>query len=235
MTKVIKKDLYLIKINKVMLFFIIIPLLMGITSTGLLLSAVDNSAVNSEMNRVISFIISMSAVVLFMYIGIICTIGYDEQNKSDTILNSMPVHRSNIIISKYICLVIYFIVSMTIIICIPLAAKFTVNENLPIFSVREVILIFLAGITMSSILIPLYYKFGYVNLKYVSMIVFLLIFSIPTILKKLMLSGRIDIQSLTSKIGNNSFALNMFMLCIGLIIMFISMFITIFIYKRKEF
>lgn len=235
MINVIRKDLSLMKISKVMMYLIVIPIIFSTISTGILIYQVNKYDVISNEVILMSFMMSLIEVVFFMYIGVASAIGYDEKNKSDIILNSFPTNRSDIIISKYICLLIYFVVAAFIVTSIPMIADFVFKKNICLFRAREIIIFFLCGITICSILIPLYYKFGYVNMKYVSLIFYLLIFSIPTIISKLEYQGKINIVSLVAKIGNDSVSMNMLLICIGLIIMFVSMFITIFIYKRKEF
>lgn len=50
-------------------------------------------------------------IINFVFVSVIYSIGYDDKNKSEVVLNSFPIDRKDIVIGKYVTLLIFIFVS----------------------------------------------------------------------------------------------------------------------------
>lgn len=139
MLGLIKKDLLLMKTNaKSLLVIFIIYLLM---------------AINGNFDIIIMF-------PLFIFVLLISTFGYDEYNNWDSYVNTLPVGRKNIILSKYLTSVILLACS-SIISCIIAYILTFFYEKSDISHSLSYIGGCLCGMLIAiSLMYPLIFKYG---------------------------------------------------------------------------
>lgn len=118
-----------------------------------------------------------SAIIAFTYILVMGAFACDDKNKTDIMLNSLPVKRINVVAAKYTSIFMYLAIGTAayIIICYILSAA-----NLP-FKIYPVTLEGAAGAIfgvslMNSIYFPLLFKIGYNRAKVLNIIIFLSFF-----------------------------------------------------------
>ncbi len=161
------------------------------------------------------------------YILIMTAIAHEEKNNSDIILNSLPLKRNTIVMAKYLTFLGSVLITMVIMGVIGLiiyTIGFPPLDRL--ISLSDVLAVLLSVSFLSSIYYPLYIKFGGKYMRFFNIILFMLIFFLPTFL-----SGLIGEKF-------NSITIPEFY-CISLLISMImllgSYLISLRIYENKEF
>lgn len=210
MLGLIKKDLLMIKGN---IKTIIIMMIVFLTIS-----------INEGSNLI--FIPAFISIMVMM-----TTFSYDEYNKTDAYITSLPNGKTNAVKAKYIATLL--VVTVTLILSFTLSYLVGLNQgNLDLAEIVMTTLGCGAGlIILQSILYPLIYKLG---IEKGRIGIFIIVFGITTIGTILMKNG------LSLKIPTSTITLldNYGMIIIPLIILvilFISYKISAHIYNKKEF
>ncbi|MFZ5354121.1 MAG: ABC-2 transporter permease [Bacillota bacterium] len=118
-----------------------------------------------------------------VYILVQFAIKYDDKNKCEIMLNSLPVRRSHVVLAKYLSAYMFVIMGAAMIgimgailriIGLPLVHRYIVFSD--IFS------IYISITLMISIYFPFYFKLGYVKSSYINLFMFLTLFFLPSLL-----------------------------------------------------
>ncbi|MFS0781123.1 ABC-2 transporter permease [Bacillus sp. 1P06AnD] len=139
-----------------------------------------------QSRSVIQTLVSMIVIsCLYLYLGLsieatftVCcllgvnsmvfgSIGYDEMNQSDLLLLSLPVKRKNIVMAKYVVALLFLLLSLLVATFIT-AISYTVFKQSSHISPTVIMYSITMLILMLSILLPVYYLFGYKNIRYVN-------------------------------------------------------------------
>ncbi|WP_315116083.1 ABC-2 transporter permease [uncultured Clostridium sp.] len=168
-------------------------------------------------------------IVFFFITG---SYAYDERNKSHVVLNSLPITRKELIISKYISVIIYNIIALSIMTLFMFASKFL---NLPLtihfFTLKDIVNLFITSLLLASFMFPVYSKFGYIKSKVVTFITYFSFFTIANVLSNISDKETINIFSnLLQTLSNNTYIL----LIMALVIYLLSMYFCMKIYVNKE-
>ncbi|MCB2359067.1 ABC-2 transporter permease [Clostridium estertheticum] len=179
------------------------------------------------------------APILNTYMHIINAVNYDDKNKSEIVLNSLPLNREDVVIAKYISIFIFAIIQIIYAILIGLigkAAGFTIYDiSISLFDIGSV---FASIGIFSAIFFPLYFKFGTIKMKIFNLILFMIIFMVPMngisyVIKN---PNNVFVHKFNLFINNtSSLTINSIILITGLILFMISLMISIHIYNNKEF
>jgi len=162
MINLIKKDLLIQKKSFIMLFFF--SLFMFVIYS----------------NPIFEDFIYIMGIVLIVYIFLISANTEDEKNKSEVMLNSLPVTRKDIVLAKYISIIVYLVIglgslgAMALVFrlpIIPLTPRLLNGTDL----LASILLVFLAV----AVYFPLYFKFGAAALRIFTILLFLSFFFIP--------------------------------------------------------
>lgn len=167
---------------------------------------------NGESGTLTSFLI------LLIY-PVMATTQYDSYNKTDILFVSLPLDRKMIVIAKYISTFIQLIILTTIFFvisyCVKLLKFHNINFNeivdfLPMFSI-------LCSVNYGVIL-PIYFKgINYIVLLIICVLPPIVLFMFTKLLLFPMLGS------------------SLMLIPLSILIIVISLFISIFIYKRREF
>lgn len=157
MFNLIKKDLLLQK--KVFLF--------GIFYTMIII--ISFQQIGSPM--------SAANVVVLSYIMLQSSCAYDDKNKADILLNSLPLKRNTIVFARYLSTFVF--AAITILYYILLTGVIKILK-LPI-KVYPATFEGIAGaifalIVLISIYLPIYFKWGYIKSKIFNLIMFFVVF-----------------------------------------------------------
>ena len=173
------------------------------------------------------------------YMFISAAAKYDEKNNSEFILNSLPLKRDDIVISKYISIFVFATLGLVYSILIGFIGKAT---GLSMFdssiSLLHIVLVLTSVCIFSSIFFPMYFKFGFTKMNFFNVLLVMLIVFVPSIAIEYAGSNpnNVIVQKLTYFMNNtSSLAQNSLALIIGLIFLLISLMISIRIYNNKEF
>ncbi|WP_027624176.1 ABC-2 transporter permease [Clostridium lundense] len=185
-------------------------------------------AFRSMPSQAILYVITLTYIFFF----ITGSYSYDEKNKSHLMISSLPITRKEIIISKYISIIIYNIVSLFVVFIFILLAKLL---NLPLttefFTLNDVINIFTVSLILGSIMFPIYSKFTVTKSK---LLTFIIYFSFFTFTSSLSSSSKENTVSITGRFLKLIFNNNLIFLAIVFIIYLLSMYVSIKIYESKE-
>ena len=171
----------------------------------------------------------------YQLIGNACAI--DEKNKSDIMLNSLPLKKNIIVLSKYVSVFIYAIAG-TILYCI--LALISNLLNLPITVAYLNLENFLGGIValilMNGIFFPVYFKVGYTKGRILSFILFFTFFFGIMSLRQLIDGKNFDwLNPIIVAINTWSiFQFAIVILAISFIIYTTSYLLSIKFYRNKE-
>ncbi|MCB2353183.1 ABC-2 transporter permease [Clostridium estertheticum] len=180
----------------------------------------------------------MSPMVI-NYLFITFAVQYDDKNKSEVIINSLPLKRSDIVISKYISTFVFGIIG---IICSTLVGTIgNATGRLKFIgsiSLWNIVLVIMSICIFSSIYYPVYFKFGVAKMKIFTVVIFMIFFLVPMNAMSYVIKNpnNFFVQKFNYFINNTStLTQNSIALTIGLIIFMISLMISIHIYNNKEF
>ena len=137
---------------------------------------------------------------------------YDDKNKSEIILNSLPLKRTDIVIAKYISSFIFAFIGIIYSILIGFIGNTT---GMAIFigyiSLLDIVLIIMSICIFSSIFFPVYFKFGVSRIRIFNILIFMLLFFLPSLAIEYIKNNpnNLLVQKYTSFINNTySFILN---------------------------
>ena len=177
--------------------------------------------------------------ILATYTFITYGVTYDDKNKSEIILNSLPLNRVDIVISKYISIFVFAVIGIIYSVLIGFIGR---SAGLSMFnssiSLVDIILVLTSVSIFGAIFFLTYFKFGYMksrifNTVIIVAMIFLPMEAIPFAAGN---PNNILVQKFNYLISNMSgFVLNFLTLIIGFIIFFVSLLISIRIYNNKEF
>ncbi|MBW9146607.1 ABC-2 transporter permease [Clostridium sp. CM027] len=177
--------------------------------------------------------------MVITYLFITLAVQYDDKNNSEVILNSLPLKRSDIVIAKYISTFAFGLIG---IICSTLVGFIGNTTRLTMFigsiSLLDIVLVTMFTCIFSSIFYPVYFKFGVARMKIFTVLIFLVLFFVPSSLIDYIAKNpnNISVQKFTYFVNNtSSLTQNSLALIIGLIFLLISLMISIRIYNNKEF
>jgi len=176
-------------------------------------------------------------VITYLFISL--AVQYDDKNKSEIILNSLPVKKSDIVIAKYVSTFVFGIVGIISSIIVGFIGNTT---GLLIFigsiSTLDIVLVVMSICIFSSIFYPVYFKFGVSRMKIFTVLIFMVLFFVPTSAIDYINQNTNNslVQKYISFINATSgVTLNSLVLIIALILFLISLMVSIRIYNNKEF
>lgn len=120
---------------------------------------------------------SSGGVVAFTYMLVMTSCAYEDKNKTDIMLNSLPVRRSHIVAAKYISVYVFLTMGM---IFYYLSTTAIGILGLPVKAYPLTLESFVGGVVavslLSGIYLPIFFKVGYLRSKIFNFILFFLFF-----------------------------------------------------------
>ncbi|KAA8677550.1 ABC-2 transporter permease [Clostridium sp. HV4-5-A1G] len=156
-----------------------------------------------------------------------------RDERTEMMLNSLPINRINIVISRYLSLFIVLIISTVVLSLVFIFTKYTGIVQPPASVNTEDIIVALISILLfSSILIPIYFKYGYLKTRYVVMILFLGTYFVFMAFAKIF--GEKIQPFIIYLSGISEITMRFIILAICLIVLLLSFFLSYEAYKNKE-
>lgn len=159
---------------------------------------------------------------------------YDEKNKSNYIINSLPVKRKEIVFVRYISLIIYSALSIGITLLFGFVFHLFGYNNLFLSNISPFLIctVFIINILFASILFPIFFKFGYSKANIISTFLYFIFFFTSI---SLGVKGNTEIIKFFASI-NISAALFMLIGFLTISLIFIlSMLLSIKLYDKIDF
>lgn len=168
--KLMNKDINLIfKTNKTMLFIFIYAISMSST------------ILTSDLT--ISIQIIMSATAYAAYAIVIGLISIEEKTKSSMIFQSMPVKRESIVVGKYLFTTVMIIAGSFLSSILPMVKSIIEHDSS--YVIYSFLNSFMFCTAIFAIFYPMYYKFGYLKVHAINLILFYGLIFIPIVLNLL--------------------------------------------------
>lgn len=170
------------------------------------------------------------------YIFILNGITFDERNKVDILLNSMPLERKSIIGAKYLSFIMISVLAFLISFSEGMLINATslMQYSFPNFEFAQLTNALFAISLLVGIIYPLYLKFGIEKTRIYNIIIFVSLFILPKMLKEnLDVSKDNQWLAYISTMTENTIVAAMF--AIALIFFYISYAVSRKIYENKEF
>lgn len=168
MILLLKKDLIIQKRSFLFLFFF-----------GIFMFIVFNNPVFEDMIYIMGMIVTV-------YFLLVTASTEDEKNKSEIILNSLPVGRSQIVLAKYLSVFAYILIGAVFLGLVGLVFKLSAFSFTPrLINAGDLLA---AGLLVSifvSVYFPLYFQFGASALRLFNVVFFLVFFFMPRYLLNL--------------------------------------------------
>lgn len=172
-------------------------------------------------------------IITFVFVSVIYSIGYDDKNKSEVVLNSFPIDRKDIVRGKYVTLLIFIFIS-----CISVFLLTNIIKGLGLkpggrpADMWDIVAAMSLLLVFYSIYYPLYFKLG--DLRMFNSILWMLVFVGPTILTKL--GKRFVTEDLMTKLSSlNLGQISLLIFIFSIAMYFISLQISKKIYMTREF
>lgn len=172
-------------------------------------------------------------IITFVFVSVIYSIGYDDKNKSEVVLNSFPIDRKDIVRGKYVTLLIFIFIS-----CISVFLLTNIIKGLGVkpdgrpADIWDIVAAMSLLLVFYSIYYPLYFKLG--DLRMFNSILWMLVFVGPTILAKL--GKRFVTEDLMIKLSSlNLGQISLLIFIFSIAMYFISLQISKKIYMTREF
>ena len=188
----------------------------------------------SIINEDATFILFL--VPFYMIMILITTFNYDEFNKWDSYCNSLPLSRKEIVKFKYIL----FNATSLIVLILGILASFIIPsfiENTTFESLFASIIGVAFGICLViSLLIPFYYKFGSSKGRIVLFLCIVILALLIGAITSLDIFNNKELMNIINSLNNLNLGMfTLLLIILTVIIMSISYYISVRIYKNKEF
>lgn len=164
---------------------------------------------------------------------------YDEKANSDIIMNSMPLDRKSIVLSKYLSVVLYFVLAtLGYMVFSMILNLIHIPINIPTISPKNLVVAFIGVMVMNGIYYPVYFKMGYIKTRIVSFILFFgAFFGVISLLDLMNDSQSNKILNTITTFFNNGTDTQILLMLVGgtLVLLLISYVISVKFYSNREF
>lgn len=186
-----------------------------------------------------AYIIGALGVVFILITGIFA---YEEKSKGDILINSLPVSRIEIVIARYLSLLVFSIFAIIAMAVVGLAINST---GLPIkispLGILDIASIYIVLTLMYSIYMPIYYKFGYIKSRFVSIILYIALFAVSGLVSGIMQivsenRNEQPVKNILLMLNNiPDWAIGPIFIITIILILLLSLAVSIKFYRKREF
>ena len=172
----------------------------------------------------------MSIILLVIY-----TNGLDDRNKTEVVLNSLPISRSDIVRGKYLTVILYIVIicSMLFLSSNFLKGLITKFQGGKSITIGNIIVAINVVLLFYSIYYPVYFKVGE-DMRTFNYVLWILLFVFPNLVKKL--GNKLNEKGLLKEILSVDLEkVNICILIISIAVFYMSLQISKKLYKQREF
>ncbi|HEY5563223.1 MAG TPA: ABC-2 transporter permease [Clostridiaceae bacterium] len=176
------------------------------------------------------FILYVFSPIFINYMFINLALSYDDKNKSEIALNSLPIKRNDLVIAKYISIFVFAAIGIIYSIVIGFIGKIVgLSMFTTTITLNNVVTILTCACIYNSILFPIYFKLGIMKTQIITVVLFFLIMIAFSNQNKI-----VD-QKFIQFVNSSTLTLNSLALIASLIFFVISLIISVYIYNNKQF
>ncbi|HED23990.1 MAG TPA: ABC-2 transporter permease, partial [Firmicutes bacterium] len=177
--------------------------------------------------------------MMVIYIFLVTANSEDERNKSDIMLNSLPITRRDIVLAKYVTVPVYILIGFTALSILAAVFKLPFIPLTPRFPNGMDILVTILVVGLyANFYLPFYFRYGVAALRFFQIIFFLAFFFIPSTLYEYAINNPDNpvVRFVRQLFAEQPSAVQTTVI-IGLILIIslISYYISLRIYRAKEF
>lgn len=137
-----------------------------------------------------SYYIYILAIVLITILSVSMTNYYDDKNNTEILLTSFPLRKYDIVIGKYLSLIVFWFLNTIIItICLLFCSYFISKSTVILVNWRYSIYALYIIASIFSVYYPLLFKLGYIKMRVVNALLYILLFVIPKGINQLILKA----------------------------------------------
>jgi ABC-type transport system involved in multi-copper enzyme maturation permease subunit len=119
--------------------------------------------------------IVIAVAVTYQMVATACA--YEDKAGSDIMWNSMPIKRRNIVLSKYLSVLVYTIIAALVYMVFTILINLTaIPMSVAPITLPGLAAVFISTILMNDVYFPVYFKFGYMRARVISIILFFVLF-----------------------------------------------------------
>jgi len=169
-------------------------------------------------------------VVLMFAMMVITTMSYDDMAKWDTYALTMPISRKEVVLSKYLLLLMLDLTGVVLALVLAFVGSFFTGTAITVETLMSIFIVLMIAVIFGSVLIPMIYKFGTEKAR----LMIILCAAVPTAV----VLGLAQLNIPFPAIDNEETVFGIIMIAmalISLVIFFASYFISVKIYQKKEF
>jgi ABC-2 type transport system permease protein len=179
-----------------------------------------------------------AGIIGMMYIVLITACANDDKYNTDILLNSLPIRRNNIVLSKYISVLVYFIIGIADYLIFSsivniLGLPFKVQP----ISIEDLLSTMVAVVLVFGTYLPIFYKFGYIKSRTIAFIlffgVFLFIGAITGLLQENMNAS--FFKEIGSSLGEGGTASGLLILLVTVLVFTGSYLLSVKFYNNRDF
>ena len=189
-------------------------------------------------NEVFREAVYIMGTVAIAYIMVVTSNAYDDKYKSEIIVNSLPVKRKSVVLSKYLAAAVFVAIGLSIVGAVG-AVIITTGVPLPVryLNLDDTVFAFSSVALLASLYYPLYFRFGYALSRMINMVLFLALFFGPSALVGYVRQNYYGTaQQLAVRLQEfPSWALGTSALAAVMLLTVVSALISVKIYEAKDF
>lgn len=176
-------------------------------------------------------------VIGIVYMFTFYSNSYDDKNKCEMVLNSLPVNRKDIVTAKYLSVIVFTVIGVIYMVF----AAFLLNSlALPIsvqnINTSDIVMSIASAALMYSIFYPLYFKYGLTKLKMLNTILYLAFAFGPSMLLPYIKSSNSEFIRWISIIVNSSPGCipEILLFAAAFLIILLSINISTYLYNQRD-
>lgn len=177
-------------------------------------------------------------IVAIAYIFISTANQLDDKNKSDVVLNSIPIKRQSIVIAKFFSVGVFYIIGLVTMGVMGAMINIIGTSSLRLINSNDILFSLLCVGLLASIYHPIYFKFGHQGSRILSMFLFLAAFFIPNFLINYLGENEktILVQRITTLVNDSSWWMfGSLMMLLLLMALLVSAGLSVRVYRNREF
>lgn len=182
------------------------------------------------------YIIGAMAISYMFLLG---ACAYEEKNKSEVFLNSLPLTRDDIVKARYLSVFVFMFLALTTIGGLGAVMKLAQLPFPPHYlSLVDILAVSVSLFLLSSIYLPVFFKFGYIQSRLLNIVFFLLFFFAPNLLIQFVHENieKPYIKQIMMFINQMSVAAFCILtISFVLLLMYLSYLISLKVYRQREF
>lgn len=157
---------------------------------------------------------------------------YDERTKGEYIINSLPVKREEIVLSRYLSLIFYIFAATVFAAALGSLTALMNIGNIGFINMNVIKKVFVSSILMISLVIPLFYKFGYRTIKILYLLIYMSFFSFITAIQDIV---TLDfVKKIMVFMETNKGLIDILSTIILICLVIISAIISLQVYRKKD-